>query len=220
MGKRRERGKAKGSGPRWLATGEPVDAPEPPQPQDMDAAVTDGLVIARFSVVMALKNRLIVSALRDGRPFDRENAMAEARDALETIAREQDQNAVHADESIADARRASGAARHEHDYKRRDLGLLSARRAVYTEVAQGIRSDAGDEAKLAELVEDARARAWDEISREVANRLDDVRGSAEIVVDDDYRRHRDERMRRLREFDLWELADRSYARTAKRKRSR
>jgi hypothetical protein len=37
------------------------------------------------------------------------------------------------------------------------------------------------------------------------------------VVDEEYRRHRAERMRRVREFDLWELED-SRALKARRRR--
>jgi len=126
---------------------------------------------------------------------------------LTELAAEQDANAAHADEMIADAESDQGVARHEHDYKARDLELLAARRLVYREVARRIRADAEDPAALASLVEDARARAWDEIGREIAERLDQYRSASSIVVDEDYRRDRDERMRRLREFDLWELAD-------------
>ncbi|MDO9398330.1 MAG: hypothetical protein Q7T71_17425 [Herbiconiux sp.] len=204
MARRRDRG------PRWLATGKPVDEPEPMAPRDIDAAVADGLLIARFSAVLALKNRLIVSALRDDLPFEPERAAREAREVLAELAAEQDHNSEHARDVIGLAELSRGAARHEHDYKRRDVELLTARRTVYRAVAEGIRSDADDPAVLDTLVEDARGRAWDEISRELGARLDDAGRVANMVVDDEYRRTRDERMRRLREFDLWELADRTY----------
>jgi len=200
----------RGKGARWVATGEPI---EPLPAGDIDAAVADGLSIARFSAVLALKNRLIVAALRDDVDFDPETAAVLAREVLDALAREQDGNIDHADdviERLDDEYDDEGAARHEHDYKARDTDLLAARRRVYQAVAEGIRADAADPDALATLIESARSRAWDEIGREIESRLDATR-TAEIVVDADYLRHRAERMRRLREFDLWELADSRYA---------
>lgn len=200
----------RGKGARWVATGEPI---EPLPTGDIDAAVADGLSIARFSAVLELKNRLIVAALRDDVNFDPETASVLAREVLDALAREQDGNVDHADdliERLDDGYADEGAARHEHDYKARDTGLLEARRRVYREVAAGIRADAADPDALATLIESARSRAWDEIGREIEARLDATR-TTQIVVDADYLRQRGERMRRLREFDLWELADSRYA---------
>jgi hypothetical protein len=199
--------------PRWLASGSPIAPPEPLSPDEIDAAIADGVLIARFSAVLALKNRLIVSALRDDESFDRRAAAEVAREVLEELAVEQEHNIEHADEVIEEAQADRGIARHQHDYKARDLDLLSARRRVYREVADRIRADAVDDVSVALLVDDARSRAWDEISREIEARLDRVRAASSMVVDEEYRRHRAERMRRVREFDLWELADSHYART-------
>jgi hypothetical protein len=201
--------------PRWLATGKRLDEQSPAQPPDIDAATADGVLIARFSAVMALKNRLIVSALRDDERFDRERAAALVRDVVDAVVAEQAENEAHAEDVIENAEGARGAARHEHDYKSRDVDLLDARRQIYHDVARDIREASDDPQWVDALVEDARQRAWDEISRELSNRLDDVQRVATVVVDDDYNRHRDERMRRLREFDLWELADKHYSRLPK-----
>lgn len=198
--------------PRWLASGAPVAPPEPLSPEEIDAAIADGLLIARFSAVLALKNRLIVAALRDDERFDPETAAGLAREVLETLAVEQLHNSEHASEVIEDVQSDRGVARHQHDYKARDIDLLGARRRVYEEVAASIRRDAQDEATVGRLVDDARTRAWEEISREIEARLDQVRVVSDLVVDDEYRRHRAERMRRVREFDLWELADSRYKR--------
>lgn len=203
----------RGKRPRWLASGERVAPPEPLSPDEIDAAIADGLLIARFSAVLALKNRLIVSVLRDDESFDRTAAASVAREVLEELAEEQDRNGEHAIEVIEEAQTDRGVARHQHDYKARDLALLSARRRVYREVAESIRRDSTDDVSVALLVEDARSRAWDEISREIEARLDRVRAASSLVVDDEYRRHRAERMRRVREFDLWELADSRYGRS-------
>jgi hypothetical protein len=189
-----------------------VAPPEPLSPEEIDAAIADGLLIARFSAVLALKNRLIVAALRDDERFDPETAAGLAREVLETLAVEQLHNSEHASEVIEDVQSDRGVARHQHDYKARDVDLLGARRRVYEEVAASIRRDAQDEATVGRLVDDARTRAWEEISREIEARLDQVRVVSDLVVDDEYRRHRAERMRRVREFDLWELADSRYKR--------
>jgi hypothetical protein len=203
--------------PRWLASGEPIAPPEPLSADEIDAAIADGLLIARFSAVLALKNRLIVSALRDDESFDRARAARAAREVLEELAEEHENNLEHAQEVIEEAQSDRGVARHQHDYKARDLELLSARRRVYREVAESIRRDAADDVAVALLVDDARKRTWEEISREIEARLDQVRASSNLVVDEEYRRHRAERMRRVREFDLWELED-SRALKARRRR--
>jgi hypothetical protein len=193
--------------PKWIATGEPILPPAPLPPEEIRAAVDDGLLIARFSAVLALKNHLIVAALRDDESFDRDSAARALGDISRNLAREQDENADHATELIAQVERDPGVARHEHDYKSRDVELLAARRVVYREVAARLRADAKDAEKVAAIVEEARVRAWDEIARELSSRLDDARVVAGVVVDDDYLRQRGERMRRVREFDLWELAE-------------
>ncbi|GLK18951.1 MULTISPECIES: hypothetical protein [Herbiconiux] len=203
--------------PRWLASGAPIAPPEPLSADEIDAAIADGLLIARFSAVLALKNRLIVSALRDDESFDRARAAEAAREVLQELAEEQENNLDHALEVIEEAQSDRGVARHQHDYKARDLELLSARRRVYRDVADSIRRDAADDVAVALLVDDARKRAWEEISREIEARLDQVRATSNLVVDEEYRRHRAERMRRVREFDLWELED-SRALKARRRR--
>jgi hypothetical protein len=202
----------RGRVPRWLATGRNVEPPKPLPESEIEAAIADGLLIARFSAVLTLKNRLIVASIRDEIPFAVEHATGLAREVLESIAAEQDANAVHAADVIEFAEGDAGAARHEHDYKSRDLELLNARSRVYREVAERMRLDADDPERLAELVEQARVKAWDDISREIDSRLDDARIAANVVVDEEYLRDRDERMRRLREFDLWHLADENYGR--------
>ncbi|MCS5713447.1 hypothetical protein NVV95_02640 [Herbiconiux sp. CPCC 205716] len=203
--------------PRWLASGEPIAPPEPLSSDEIDAAIADGMLIARFSAVMGLKNRLIVSALRDDENFDRSRAAEAAREVLAELAEEQESNLDHAQEVIEEAQSDRGVARHQHDYKARDLELLSARRRVYRDVAASIRRDAADDVAVALLVDDARTRAWEEISREIEARLDQVRATSNLVVDEEYVRHRAERMRRVREFDLWELED-SRALKARRRR--
>ncbi|MCS5733687.1 hypothetical protein [Herbiconiux daphne] len=204
--------------PRWLASGKPVDDAPALSADDLEAAVADGMLIARFSAVMDLKNRLIVSALRDDERFTRDRAAAFVRDAVDAVVAEQAQNEAHAEEVIEEAEGSRGAARHEHDYKSRDVDLLDARLHVYRDVARGIREASDDPEWVDALIEDARQKAWGEISRELANRLDDVERVSRVVVDDDYLRDRDERMRRLREFDLWELADQRYSAHPKRGR--
>jgi hypothetical protein len=206
MGWRRERS------PRWLATGKPLDEQPAAPPRDIDASIADGMLIARFSAVMDLKNRLIVAALRDDERFDRARAAEFVREVVDSVVAEQAENEAHAEEEIEHAEGARGAARHEHDYKWRDLELLDARRNVYREVARRIREALDDPEWVDALIEDARQKAWDEISRELSVRLDDAKRIATVVVDDDYYRDRDERMRRVREFDLWELADQHYNR--------
>ncbi|WP_368496503.1 hypothetical protein [Herbiconiux sp. A18JL235] len=209
----------RGGGPRWIATGKPIATPPPVPREEIDAAIADGLLIARFSAVLALKNRLIVSALRDDLPFDRDEAARAYSEVAGELAEEQERNAEHASELIQQVMSDPGVARHEHDYKSRDVELLVARRAVYSEVARRLRSDALEPEIVAEVVEEARTRAWDEISRELTARLDDTRRVEGLARDDDYARDRVERMRLLQELDLHDLAE-GRRRQARRRSSR
>jgi hypothetical protein len=171
--------------------------------EPVDQAIADGLMIAKFAVVMGAKNRIIVRALRNDKPFDREVAAQFVREQLRLIADEQRRN----DERVIEVRRTASqkrkAARHQHDYGRDDVDALKRRELVYTAVADELDRVRANDALVAELAEQARDSAWQDVAVEVESRLE--RLAQERVLDDDYESEREDRMRLIREVDLFML---------------
>jgi hypothetical protein len=160
-------------------------------------------MIAKFAVVMGAKNRIIVRALRNDKPFDREVAAQFVREQLRLIADEQRRNDEHVSEVRRTASQKRRAARHQHDYGKNDIDALDRRERVYIAVADELDRLRSNDTSVAELAEQARDEAWQDISVEIESRLE--RLAQEGEVDADYGSERDERMRLIREVDLFML---------------
>jgi hypothetical protein len=164
-------------------------------------AVDEGLLLARFAVVMDVKNHIIVSALRDDAPFDAAVSALEVRQSLARLAGEQAGYAERVTDVLKTrAARARGNVKHEHDYHPEDLGSLDLRHAVYSRVAEQLLALAADESYVGEIVETARRDAWGELGGAVEVRLD--RLPRPPVKNADYERNRARRIRALVEEDL------------------
>jgi hypothetical protein len=181
----------------------PADSPEAISvPEDaVQRAVDEGLLLARFAVVMDVKNHIIVGALRHDEPFDAESTGREVTQSLIRLADEQSNYAQRVTEVLRErAARARGSVKHEHDYHPEDLASLDLRHAVYSRVAERLRLLADDHEYVAEIVETARQDAWGELGGAVETRLD--RLPKPLVKTADYERNRARRIRTLVEVDL------------------
>lgn len=164
-------------------------------------AVDEGLLIARFAVVMDVKNHIIVSALRHDEPFDADATAREVKQSLVRLAAEQSDYADRVTDVLRErAARARGSVRHEHDYHPEDLGSLDLRHAVYSRVAARLRVLADKADYVAEIVETARQAAWGDLGGAVEMRLDTLPTSP--VKDADYTRNRARRIRTLIDVDF------------------
>jgi hypothetical protein len=164
-------------------------------------AVDEGLLIARFAVVMDVKNHIIVTALRHDEPFDADVTAREVRQSLVRLATEQSDYADRVTDVLRErAARARGSVRHEHDYHPEDLASLDLRHAVYSRVAARLRLLADDVDYVAEIVETARQDAWTDLGGAVETRLDTL--PTPPVRDADYARNRARRIRTLIDVDL------------------
>jgi hypothetical protein len=164
-------------------------------------AVDEGLLIARFAVVMDVKNHIIVTALRHDEPFDADVTAREVRQSLVRLATEQSDYADRVTDVLRErAARARGSVRHEHDYHPEDLAGLDLRHAVYSRVAARLRLLADDVDYVAEIVETARQDAWTDLGGAVEMRLDTL--PTPPVRDADYARNRARRIRTLIDVDL------------------
>ncbi|WP_401000361.1 hypothetical protein [Agromyces sp. GXQ0307] len=157
-----------------------------------DEMLEEGLMMAESAGRMALKNRLIVHALRTDEPFSDEHAATEARAVLYELVQEADEAAEHVAEERAAAGTREGRSQHQHDYHRDDLLNLRRREKVYASVAKQLWTKRSDDAYVAAFVERARDAAWQDLGAAIEQELD--RRWPRYDEEPDYAEHRAERM--------------------------
>lgn len=169
----------------------------------IERVVDEGVLIALSSVRMAVKNTLIVNAIRNDENFDVDKLAESARQRVLSLAAENDQTASRLE-------RARGFRKPGPD----DDEAHRRRPQVHRMVAEKLRERADDDAEMSGIIERARTDAWEDIGREVRKRV----GPPGFVPDQDevYDRMRKSRMKRLVDVDLAALA-RDQKRAAKEK---
>lgn len=171
--------------------------PEVPPPT-FDEMLAEGVLVAESAGRMALKNRLIVEALRGEEPFAPERAAAAAREVLYELVREADEVAELTGETRSTAARREGRSSHEHDYRRADAANLRRREQVYAAVSKELWQRRNDPEYLAKFAERARDEAWQEVSGAIEIRLEREWGEwPHIEVDETYEAERDDRVHDL-----------------------
>ncbi|MDQ0894156.1 hypothetical protein [Agromyces ramosus] len=186
--------------------------PQPPE-STFEQTFAEGLLVSESAGRMALKNRIIVMALRGEEPYDADRAAAAAREVLFELTREMDQVAEWSASERESAAQREGRAVNQHDYHRADTRNLRLRERVNAAVAKRLWELRDDSDYLAEFAERAREDAWGEIAAAIDARLD--RDWPQIEVDETYERERDERLRNL-SLDL----DRDLREAARRREER
>jgi len=176
---------------------EPAPEPGPVDPEALERATSEGLLIARAAAVVALANRIIVEALHEGRPFEHDRTAQEARVTLRALADEQLAQRERIAGARAKALRAKGRSRHQHDYRPKDDGALWFREQAYVAVAERLRLLADDDDHVDGLVADAVDRAWGDVGSAVV-----LRARTHAVADARYEEGREERVRLLLDDDL------------------
>lgn len=167
--------------------------------RSIDSLVDEGLMIARSALRLAIKNHLIIRAVRDRADFDPEDVRAALRDEVRSLVREREADAEHLEALRVRARKRKGRARHQNDYRQADVELLRLRERIDRALASRLVDLADDDAFFQEIVGAAREQAMDEI-------LQASMWPPEAVVDDRYRIARRARMESVKR-DLLELAD-------------
>lgn len=149
-------------------------------------------MIALSSVRMAVKNNLIVNALRNDERYDVDKLTESARQHVLTLAAENDQTASRLE-------RARGFRKpgpdDDEEHRRRPQ--------VHRMLAESLRERADDDEAMRSIIERARTDAWEDIGREVRTRI----GPPGFVPDEDdvYQRMRKSRVKRLVDVDLAQL---------------
>lgn len=161
-------------------------------PATFEEMLEEGLLMAESAARMALKNRLIVDALRADEPYSDERAADRARGVLYELVQEADEAAEHVAEEREVAAKREGRSQHQHDYHRDDLLNLRRREKVHAAIAKELWTRRSDDAYISGLVERARDDAWHELGTAIEQELD--RRWPRYDEEPDYADHRAERM--------------------------
>ncbi|CAN5179824.1 hypothetical protein BH11ACT3_BH11ACT3_02410 [soil metagenome] len=179
-------------------------APAPKPLAPLDDLVDEGAMIVASTVRMAVKNLIIISALRDGRDFDEDAMLLEAQSELLRLAAEKREDAVRIGQFGEQAEGRFGKARHQTDYHESDIEALDLRGEVSLALADRLDELSRDEAYGRDLVEKARDSAFAEFASSVEQRLAGTPQSGS-GRDPKYRTGLAERKRLLVTVDLAEL---------------
>ena len=171
----------------------PVAVPVAP----VSAVVDEGAMIARSAVRMAVKNQMIVAALRDGLSYDHTRFMLFAVGRLTDLADHEDAAA----ERVRERRARPGVHPTLTPAEARDESLR--REEIHTGLSAALRSLAADSTQLDVILSGAREDALTDITANLADTAGDDSG---VTVDDDYGVGKDERVAALLFIDLSELA--------------
>jgi hypothetical protein len=164
----------------------------------MDRIVDEGLLIALSAVRMAVKNHIIVGALREHRDFVEADYTAAVRTELKRLVQQNEEDANRVGRQGKALARTRSAFEITDD-DRLDVRKLALRRRVHLKVAGALRAVNDDHEQLAELLKRAQTDASEEIGAALADRL------VTQIVDRrelDYAQRRAERMRTLVTTDL------------------
>jgi hypothetical protein len=157
---------------------------------DLERTVEEGLLIALSAVRMAVKNDIIVGALREHFDYDPARYADNARNELHHLAR---QNEEYARRVSRMGRELSSMKRRRNltDDQRHDLKQFALRFRVHERLTLALDAVADDDDHVARIVASAQRSASEEVSSAVSSKL------IELAVDEsepDYARHRSERL--------------------------
>jgi len=172
----------------------PTAAPGHPS---INEIVEEGLIMSLFAARMAVKNRIIVGALREHNDFSTEDYARAAREELCRFARQNEADArrvIRARKKLLKLRWTESLG----DYRRGDVRQLALRRRVYEALARALRAVSVNEERVAALVESARVDAGDEIAQALTSRLI----AQDFEHEPDYLITRVERLNELETIDI------------------
>ncbi|MBC7725625.1 MAG: hypothetical protein H7146_12925 [Burkholderiaceae bacterium] len=132
--------------------------------------VDEGLMIALSAVRMAVKNRIIIGALREHADFADADYAAGAKKELELLARQNEADARRV-ERARKKLRSLGWRQSLTEYEHGDLKQLALRRGLYGSLALALHGVAADDGLVDAMVETARQDAGEEIGEALTSRL-------------------------------------------------
>ena len=129
----------------------------------LDDLVAEGMLIVGSAVRLSVTNQAIVRALRERADFDPEWYSAAVVQQLALLADEKQADAARVAEELAGATGRTGKARHQSDYRQRDVLHLRQRKAMLDSLVHEIRAHEGDDDYVESLATASRLAASDEI---------------------------------------------------------
>lgn len=171
----------------------PIAVPVAP----VSAVIDEGVLIARSAVRMAVKNRMIVAALRDGLSYDHTRFVLFAIERLAELA---DHEATSA-ERVRERRARQSPHPQLTAAEARDESVR--REEIHTGLGAALTALASDPVELDRILTGAREDALGEMTANLSSAAID---DSAITVDDDYGVGKDERVAALLFIDLSELA--------------
>lgn len=181
-------------------------APAPTPDVPVADLVDEGALIAGSAVRLAVKNSIVLRALRDRVDYDEAAALDLVRTELRGLADEKRDDAVRIARARSDARDRTGKAVHQSDYRAGDLRTLGRREEVSRGLAARLLQLSDDEQYLRETFARANEAALDELSAWIGATVAGTGGPRDPVA---YERGRSDRIRQLIAVDLAELETRS-----------
>ena len=131
--------------------------------------VADATLVSLAAVRQAVKNLVLVRALRDAADFDEDWYADAVRREFDVLATQADADAARLRKLREKARRRHGRAYTADDYHAADAGPLKRRARVLEELAVELRRLAGDDEMVRGLLVESRLRALDEITATTAS---------------------------------------------------
>src|SRR5215207_5546409 len=106
----------------------------------IDLQVDEGLLIVASAFRLALKNLLIVRALRDGADYDESALVAALNAEIGGLITEKEEEAVRLRKAMRSARRRKGWASWHDDYRQQDMPALERRAEISGRLVDRLRS--------------------------------------------------------------------------------
>jgi hypothetical protein len=153
-----------------------IDVP-PRREISVDEEAEEGVQLSEYASRMAIKNRMIIDAVRGDEPFDRAFYEGMVREELGRLVAEAEQSSLRMEDERASAGYATGRAASEHDYRRRDVDNLLRRQRVYEAVGRLLSERMNDPYYVEALYEAAHGDAWGEVAEAIEARM--IRANAE-----------------------------------------
>ena len=177
--------------------------PEPEQHAPVAQVVEEGALIGESVVRMALRNRVIVDALRERKDVDRDALARLAAGELETLASHERESADRV-RTRRERQQAADATRKRSALDPDDIDESHRREELHRRMADAFAERSTDVARLADIVERSLTDAWSEIGPVFLERA----GERSLVADRDpqYEQQRDDRVGDLLALDLAALA--------------
>jgi hypothetical protein len=175
----------------------PEGLPAPPSVEDM---VHDGLLLARATLRMNVKNLMFLRAIRDHEDFDEDYYVSAFHDECVAIAAEKMADAKRMDTLKEAAEGRTGRPLHPSDYRWEDAPLLDLRQQSMIALSHELVKLSSDTDAARELITEARVSALSELADAAPRDW----AAPPRYVDPDYEAEHDKRVGQLK-ADLMEL---------------